>query len=257
MLGVSCIMLTRIGREPYFLRSIDMFRSQTIKNKELIIIHSENYKFSEWISLHTKNIDCKVIYHPGTLGSKRNIGVMNAKYSWIATFDDDDIHLPNRLEFQLSLVKDKGDVFTAFSRYVHIFERKKTAYLVKRDVIGYADKEWLILEPTLFASKKLVLNAGGFSDKNESEDSDLIKKIFNRYVNYKNIDNKKSVLYGYVNTGGGVMSDSHHIDMISKSNKLSINDIDISSWSLYLTNYTINCCDGRYVINNEKVYSYY
>lgn len=256
-MSVSCIMLAQLGREDYIVRAISMFSKQTIVQKELIIIHSDGDKFNEWLLTISKGVNAKVVSHEGTLGSKRNRGVHEASRPWIATFDDDDIHHPDRLAYQLSIVNQSRDVaFTAFSRYIHVFEQKKTAYLLRKDVGGKADRPWLIIEPTLFASRKLILSMGGFSDKNTGEDSDLIDRMFKRLAFVPHPEDSP-ILFGYNCTGRGVMGDSHHVEIVASSTKLILKDTELDGMLPYLNGYTINCSDGVFLINQEKLYLYY
>ncbi|MFW6219632.1 MAG: glycosyltransferase family A protein [bacterium] len=104
---VSCLMLTHNKLEPFKL-SLDCYNKQTYENKELIIVNSGSDEYFTSVSkILPKRKDIKHIkVKNGDLfvGDLRNISIDNASGDYLCTFDDDDIHAPNRIEFQMSYI---------------------------------------------------------------------------------------------------------------------------------------------------------
>jgi glycosyltransferase involved in cell wall biosynthesis len=96
---VSAIMVTghRIERRRLALTAIECFRSQTWKDRELVIVNT-----GAAFTLGDTNIR-EVWLRQGdlTLGDLRNIGIEVARGEWIIQWDDDDWHHAERMEAQM------------------------------------------------------------------------------------------------------------------------------------------------------------
>ena len=108
------VIIPSFNRYNYLLNAITSIQNQTHDNYEIIVVNDgsteDGYKSSE-----LKNIS-KVIHidrnnTPNWGGSRpavRNYGISQASGDFIAFLDDDDFWLPNKLERQLSAMKDKN-----------------------------------------------------------------------------------------------------------------------------------------------------
>lgn len=96
--GVSCLCLT-YGRPALLEEAIESFiRQRWDGPKELIVLndHPEQKLLCDY------NYDVVRVFNLpwrlATLGDKRNLSVVLAKYDYLLIWDDDDIHLPWRIE---------------------------------------------------------------------------------------------------------------------------------------------------------------
>lgn len=98
---VSCLMVTKPSRIDMARRAIECFEAQTYRNRELVIVAEEA------LPIAARDI----IFGTGSLGELRNVSVAHANGEFIAQWDDDDWHHPQRLERQLAGLKAWGDEF--------------------------------------------------------------------------------------------------------------------------------------------------
>ena len=262
---VSCIMLAQLGRDEYIRRAVRYFslqRSstpQTIDRQfhELVIIHSDGEQFQDWLEQITMSLPLvKVLEFKGTLGAKRNHGVANASHGIVAVWDDDDLHLTTRLSEQASVASAGG--FTAVSTYIHLFEQQKTAYPIRKDTTGIADRPWQIVESSLCVNRSLFLSVGGYSDKNVCEDTDLIGKLW-ATGKFRPTRNDR-IIFGYSCTGSGMMSIEHHRAIVREATKLTLKFLEyhpIDNVGMRaLEGYTLNTSDGYFVVANGELVKY-
>lgn len=97
---VTCVLLTTVPRRNRFLPdALRSFRAQSYPAKELVIVNDGE-------PIRSAAPDIRVINLPDirrrwTIGEKRNVGVREARGAFVATWDDDDISLPERLALQV------------------------------------------------------------------------------------------------------------------------------------------------------------
>ncbi len=91
-----------------------MYKYQTYKNKELIIVddsskHERNTIVNSW-----KPYNITYIHLPRnvTIGEKRNIAIKHSKGNYIAIWDDDDFHGKQRLQMQMKRIRDGHGIMT-------------------------------------------------------------------------------------------------------------------------------------------------
>lgn len=89
-------------------RSIRAFQLQTWPNRELIIVSERRSSKLEALV----DADPRIHLHDApaglTLGDKRNLCVARAAGSFVATWDDDDCHAPQRLSVSLQVLMETG-----------------------------------------------------------------------------------------------------------------------------------------------------
>lgn len=169
---ISCILLTTHPRRAAYLAdAVASYRAQTFAQRELVIINDGP------TPLRTEASDIRVLNLPPrsdgrawTIGEKRNVGLRHARGEFCATWDDDDISLPNRLRDQ------------------HDFAVATGADYVLADRASIADAEMRIygtcyrgeIFPTM-ASALIRLStaarSGGYSKKNYLEDAELLERV--------------------------------------------------------------------------------
>lgn len=96
-MSISCLCITYL-RTSFLEEAIECFLRQTYKGpKELIIINDAEDQYLEFNHPEVLVVNTKRRFK--TIGEKRNASAALAKYDYLATWDDDDIFLPHRLEY--------------------------------------------------------------------------------------------------------------------------------------------------------------
>lgn len=120
------IITPTYNSEKFICASIQSVQNQTYTDWELIIIDDFSTDKTVEIVSDIIKLDTRVKLHSlnkneGT-GVARNIGIDNAKGSYISFLDSDDLWKPNKLQRQLEFMKENNLAFT-FSFYECIDER--------------------------------------------------------------------------------------------------------------------------------------
>jgi glycosyltransferase involved in cell wall biosynthesis len=106
---VSVIIPTHNRAE--FLRSaITSVLNQTFQDFEIVIIDDASKDHTREVIASFNDVRIKVIHKQAGQGAagSRNIGIMNAKYEYIAFLDDDDEWLPEKLKIQACLLNNSS-----------------------------------------------------------------------------------------------------------------------------------------------------
>lgn len=120
------IITANYNSEKYIEQTINSVRAQTHQNWEMLIVDDKStdnsIKIIEKYTLLDPRI--KLFFQEANLGptAARNIGIKNAKGTFIAILDSDDLWVPDKLEKQLSIFKNEKDAVIVFSFYEHINE---------------------------------------------------------------------------------------------------------------------------------------
>jgi glycosyltransferase involved in cell wall biosynthesis len=119
---VSVIIPTRNRRER-LTRAIESVRNQTWKSVEIIVVDDASSDGTKEFlcQLATKNKSIKFIRNeiPEGGAGARNTGVRIAQGPFIAFLDDDDVWLPEKLEYQINAIRGAPDA-SAVSCWFHI-----------------------------------------------------------------------------------------------------------------------------------------
>ncbi|SHN24208.1 glycosyltransferase family 2 protein [Mucilaginibacter sp. OK098] len=112
------IIMPAYNAEKFIEESINSVINQTFNNWELLIINDGSTDSTESIACKYAATDARVKLinqENKRLGAARNTGILNAKGSWIAFLDADDLWMPDKLKKQLSVAKTEpkaGVIFT-------------------------------------------------------------------------------------------------------------------------------------------------
>jgi len=114
------IVLPTYNRADLIGETIQSVIDQSYPQWELIIIDdgSSDDTKEQIAHLSDGRIQYHFIEHTGILGKVRNAGMCLAKGNYIAFLDSDDIWLPHKLEFQLSLLKKHSQASFIFGHGV-------------------------------------------------------------------------------------------------------------------------------------------
>lgn len=110
MSKISCLMLT-YNRFDMMVESVRCFLAQKHSDKELIIVNNGTKEYYDRVQAVVDGYDNIVHIQAKPnweLGYYRNIGLAACTGDFVATWDDDDIHHPNRLKMQMDLINSRG-----------------------------------------------------------------------------------------------------------------------------------------------------
>jgi glycosyl transferase family 2 len=115
---MSGLMVTRSTSLPLLPLAIGDFARQTLRDRELIVVHDGDADFDAalWTLCAAHDVDAVVDRAaPGQpLGALRNRSIELARGEIVAQWDDDDRHHPERLALQLDALR-RQDAVAAFS----------------------------------------------------------------------------------------------------------------------------------------------
>lgn len=156
---VSIIIPTK-GREQFLLAACYCVISQTYQNWEVLIISDESYDPTPMISLLKNKEKFRVFRSDSTcgVGCSRNIGLDNAKGSYIAYLDDDDLWSNDYLNTQISILESSGAdaVWCNYQLSTQIWDDTKDKYVQHFLAVPYNiptfNRNTLLVEPYIHIS---------------------------------------------------------------------------------------------------------
>ena len=160
---VSVIIPTH-NRFKYLLNAIDSIKNQTYKNIEIIVINDastqKQYYDHNWNNIqiiHLNKSSKEIIGNPSP-GYVRNIGIEKATGKYIAFCDDDDIWLPEKLEYQIKAMKETNCKMSSTEGYhgVGVYDHSKKYKLYNNE------KHFNILRKKYITKSKYDLLKNGF-----------------------------------------------------------------------------------------------
>lgn len=169
MVAVSCICLTTWPRRERFLPdALRSYRQQTFADRELIIVNDGTPLVSHAPDVIVVNLPD--VGRPWTIGEKRNVGVRAAHGQFIATWDDDDVSLPERLAEQMAVARrENADVVVA---------RKMLIADADMHLVGDCDRGRVRhTQASALLRRNAVVAAGGYPISNYLEDAAVIERI--------------------------------------------------------------------------------
>ncbi len=192
---VSIVMAVYNG-EKHLNESINSLLSQTYSNIEIIIVDDGSTDETQSILNKLKDKRIKVIHLKENSGAAHalNRGIKNAKGSWIAINDADDISYPNRIEEQVNYLKENPDLVGIGTLVEFISESPK---LSKKDLkIGQSRKNYFctreqireqmiygspVIHSSMLFSKDIFWEVGGYNSEYKiSYDHDLWLKFLEK-----------------------------------------------------------------------------
>lgn len=138
-------IVTTYNRFKYVFNTIFSIKNQTYKNIEIIVVNDKStdpkYKEFDWESIGVKiihlNENSKEVHGFACSGGwQRNFAMEQAKGEYFAFCDDDDIWLPQKIEKQVSAVKDSklGICSTEALLGSGVYDSKKEYPFYNRDI---------------------------------------------------------------------------------------------------------------------------
>lgn len=220
---ISVIMPT-YKRSDKLGRAIESILNQTYSNFEIVIVDDNNpdteYRKETEKFMNDYKSESRIKYvkmeKNGGGAAARNFGIKNAKGTYIAFLDDDDVYLPNKLEKQLKFMLD-NNLDASFSNETVLDEKtgkliyKKEYKDFKKDDILHYHLTEMIVGPQTFMYKKSVLEEiNGFDIVPSGQEYILMyKTIMGGYnVDYLDAD----LVNIYIHSGERISTSTKKID---------------------------------------------
>lgn len=213
--SVSCIMLTHPPKEKYLPQAVSFFARQTLPGCELVIVHRDDQEFHDRLTLMVVGMNAQVVkVSPDTsLGRMRQAGADAASYDWIATWDDDDLHHPDRLHEQMSKVVATGAGFCTVGDYIHGYGERGAWRILRKWNVRSRGLRGSMVENSLIYNRK-VFSDIKWPDMPKGEDTRFIDQLFARVASGGTPGHAVVVgqpwLFGYRHVTEGICPRSHH-----------------------------------------------
>ena len=135
------VIIPYFRKKKYITETISSVLRQTYEYLEVIIVYDDETKVDLDFIYNLKNKDSriKIITNPLNLGTgeSRNIGITNAKGSYIAFVDADDIWDSKKIELQLSYMMSNNYSFTHTSYKIINSENKIVGHRKAKNFENY------------------------------------------------------------------------------------------------------------------------
>ena len=135
------VIIPYFRKKKYITETISSVLRQTYEYLEVIIVYDDETKVDLDFINNLKNKDSriKIITNPLNLGAgeSRNIGITNAKGSYIAFVDADDIWDAKKIELQLSYMMSNNYSFTHTSYKIINSENKIVGHRKAKNFENY------------------------------------------------------------------------------------------------------------------------
>jgi hypothetical protein len=224
--GISCYCATYGRPKSVIENSIQCFLEQKWQgSKELIIFN--DCKYQEFIFDHPEikiiNSDTRI----KKLGQKFNETVDFCQYDFLATWEDDDTFLNNRLDYSMNNLY-KGLIFHTYDGFIEKAEKNIS------QTTGY-------FHSTHIFFKELFLDVGKYEEKDRGDiDVLLINKLKNKIGNYSQTTQRKNIFYIYSWLNNSYHTSSSNLEpgkiseQVEKQTLLKIDQGLIETGKIYL-----------------------
>lgn len=179
-----CVVIPAYNREATIARCIESVLAQTYKPKDIIVVDDGSTdstlsilnSFSDWISV------VPVLENKG-VSFARNLGVQHSQAEWISFLDSDDEWTPNKLEKQVSFLKQYPfyDILQSEEDWIRdgeLFNKKKHHSKQEGFIFDLCLERCMITPSSVLISRTLFNRFIGFDDKLPTcEDYDMWLRI--------------------------------------------------------------------------------
>jgi teichuronic acid biosynthesis glycosyltransferase TuaG len=165
------VIISTFNRSNCLKRAVDSVLSQTIQPIEILVCEDGLTEETRNIVISFKNSIVKWLpgIHAGRPAIPRNRGIQAANGEWLAFLDDDDVWLSDKLENQLKLLETTRCLAGCSNAWRINPNSAKSKYFNSQfdPIINFNKllKDNLIITSSVCAQKELIINAGGFPEK--------------------------------------------------------------------------------------------
>ena len=214
---ISCLTVTQPGRLELLARAVADFRAQTLRERELVIVHDGDPAFHERVLRLAADTDAapiRVVPLPAglSLGALRNAAAEAARGEFVCQWDDDDRYHPRRLEAQLEALRSAAGDCSFLADQLHLFAEHRKMYW---DDWYHTPYPLNLVPGTLFARREALPR---YPEMTHGEDTAVLAELLVRGRRLAKL-RERGYLYVYVFHGRNAFEGAHHA-MISRSRRL-------------------------------------
>lgn len=165
---VTCVMLTTHPRRAGFMAdALRSYRAQSYEHRELVVVNDGEPLRPTVPDIRVVNLPPRAVRW--TLGEKRNAGVRLARGAYLATWDDDDVSLPDRLRDQVDAAQTSNAAAVLGDR-AHVADERLR-------VLGICARVARAVQATALLRRDAVIGVGGYALADYREDVELLERI--------------------------------------------------------------------------------
>ena len=187
---IMCVM----NSMPYLMSSIESFKKQKYKNKELIIVHTKSNDHTEQYLNSIKDKNIRKFDFNGSIYKSLNFGVNMSKGNIVGVLHSDDVFYSKYILNKVANEFKKKKIDIVFGNI--LYSNKNNLLDIKRvwNKI-YLKKKYDIPPHTgTFIKKKICKNFKYKENYSISSDTDFLIKIFSNNFKYKYINSFISIM---------------------------------------------------------------
>jgi len=202
------VVMPAYNAEKYLDESISSILNQTFSDFEFIIIDDASRDNSKSIikKFQRKDRRIKFLQNKRNLGVAltRNKGLKIARGEYIATFDADDISLPQRLEIQKNYLENHPSIFLIGSSAILIDEKGDKMGVFKKLDNSKKVKKKLLKSNPIINSSTMFRNKGNLFYRDKFDGADEYDLFLRLLTEGKNITNLPYFLVKYRMNPGSI-----------------------------------------------------
>ncbi len=174
------IIMCSLNSMPYIMSSIESFKKQTYKNKELIIINSKSNDYTNDYLVSLKENNIKVYNFEGNIYSSLNYGTKKAKGKIIGILHSDDVFFDQNVLLNVVSKFKKNNADAVYGNILYCKKNNLTIYKRSWKNISLKKKYDLPPHTGLFIKKKILVKNRYNINYSISSDTDLLLRIFKK-----------------------------------------------------------------------------
>jgi glycosyltransferase involved in cell wall biosynthesis len=205
---ISCFTVTQEGRLGVLRRAAADFCAQTVRERELVIVHDGERKLHEDVLRLAHERDgapIRVLQVAGgqTLGALRNAAIGAARGEYVCQWDDDDRYHPRRLDAQLDALRSAKSDCSFLCDQLHLFAEAHEMYWD-----DWHDEPYpLNFAPgTLFGRRAALAR---YPERRRGEDTALVVSMLRQGRRFARL-REHGYLHVYVFDGRNTFDQAHH-----------------------------------------------
>jgi glycosyltransferase involved in cell wall biosynthesis len=224
---VSFLMCTNTFDEA-FKESVNSCLNQSVRDIEIVIVvNGVDKNVRQQISNFCQEDKIKLVFSEAKyLSYNLNLGLNHCQSNYIARIDSDDTSHPQRIEKQLSFLKENSDVAVCGSAYQI---KNDNGVVTKKVILPCFDSEIRrklyftnpLAHPSVMFRKDVILSIGGYMGGRYGQDYDLWLRLA-KESSFR-FHNLTDVLINYNHLGGG-----------ARKSKYSFASASAAQWRLFV-----------------------
>ena len=174
------IIMCSLNSMPYIMTSIESFKNQKYKNKELIIINSKSTDHTDEYLNSIQDNNIKVYNFNGNIYASMNFGIRKSRGDIIGVLHSDDIFFSKYVLSNIATSFKKKNVDLVYGNIVYSKKNNLTIYKRSWSNISLLNKYNLPPHTGVFIKKEILGKIKYNTNFSISSDTDLLLRIFRK-----------------------------------------------------------------------------